>query len=109
MTGFLLGRNYTLTKYSDFLRRHLLKATDETTDHHSFCRELVTQTCQKHLKRRYQDKDTQRCFLGSTALASLRVQDRDRARAALEVVNGNFETSTFKDLGRLGFERTRDL
>ena len=47
--------------------------------------------------------------MGPIVIALLRIENAKVAKAALHAIENSFDTSTFQNLGRLGFEKTRKL
>jgi hypothetical protein len=109
MTEFLLGSDHTLLEYSNFLQRLFNHLRDRDGNERNISREIIVQTCRKHIGKPYTDNCSKDYFMGPTAIAALRIEDPDLARAALHVVKDSFDTSTFWDLGRLGFGKTEEL
>ncbi|EHY60942.1 uncharacterized protein HMPREF1120_08885 [Exophiala dermatitidis NIH/UT8656] len=106
----LLGRGYTASDYSELLRRlcDILENSHDDYEHDLF-REMIVQTCRRHIKRQYNNNQMKDALMGQTAIASLRIGKSELARAALDSVKHTFDASTFQELGRLGYEDTRDL
>ena len=109
VTEFLLGSNHNLTHYYQFLQRLFAAMRDQNGDERRLFREMIVQTCQKHIERQYTRNGDKDRFMGPTALASLRIENPEAAKAALYAVKDSFDTSTFQDLGRLGFKKTKEL
>ncbi|RMZ82519.1 hypothetical protein DV737_g1958, partial [Chaetothyriales sp. CBS 132003] len=109
MTEFLLGNDHDLGKYSSFLERLFAHLRDQNGDERHLFREMIIQTCQRHTESRYISDSVKDYFMGPTVIASLRIENPVAAKAALEAVKDSFDTSTFQNLGRLGFEKTREF
>ncbi|KIX97549.1 uncharacterized protein Z520_07002 [Fonsecaea multimorphosa CBS 102226] len=109
MTEFLLGNGHKLADYSNFLQRLFTDLRDQNGDERHLFREMIVQTCQKHLESRYTNTRVKDRFMGPTAIASLRINNPETAQAALHAVEDSFDISTFQDLGSLGFEQTREF
>lgn len=109
MTEFLLGSGHTFAHYAEFLQRLLAELKRQNGDERHLLREMIVQTCQKHIERRYHNSGDKDRFMGATAIASLQIENPEAARAALYAVEDSFDASTFRNLGRLEFERTREL
>ncbi|KIV89616.1 hypothetical protein PV10_07002 [Exophiala mesophila] len=113
MTEFLLTDHDSPGGYSFFLKRLFAGLTDQNGDECQLFREMIIQTCQNHIKMcsktgtsRWYGWDH---FLRLTAIACLRIENPVAAKAAFQAMETIFHTSTFQDLGGLGFEKTREL
>ena len=104
VTDFLLGSGHNANRFGGLLER--LQERMNTAENKYFARELIDQSCQKHLSRAYQDPTTKDSFLGKIASAAIFIGDRDLFRnAACSVVDG-FDESFFITLGgTLCFEK----
>ncbi|KIW36506.1 uncharacterized protein PV06_11271 [Exophiala oligosperma] len=109
MTEFLLGNGRTFAHYAEFLQRLLAELKRQNGDEGHLLREMIVQTCQKHTERRYHNSGDKDRFMGATAVASLQIENPPAAKAALHAVRDSFDASTFQNLGRLGFEKTREF
>ncbi|KIW93309.1 uncharacterized protein Z519_05914 [Cladophialophora bantiana CBS 173.52] len=107
VTEFLVGRNHRLVQYSGFLGRLLANLRDRNGN--EVFREMIAQTCQRHIEERYNSSRDKDYSMGPTTVASLKIDKPELGRAALDAVGDSFATPTFKLFGRLGFEKTREL
>ncbi|MCJ1243689.1 hypothetical protein MMC30_000886 [Trapelia coarctata] len=99
VTNFLLGGNHSLDDFRNFLKRlqERFKMRNEDSD----TRELMVQTCRKHLKRSYHDDGTRDLFLGPIAIAAIVMADQDLFRNSVRLVTNGFDVSTFFGFGEL--------
>ncbi|OAL36412.1 hypothetical protein AYO20_04308 [Fonsecaea nubica] len=109
MTKFLLGSGYKVEHYSKFLDRLFVNLKGQNNGEHCLFREIIEQTCNRHLKMRYKNSRQKDGFLGPTAIELLRIDNLELANTALDAVEESFDRSTFWNLAMLGFDKTKDF
>lgn len=98
VTQFLLGSPSTIDNFRAFLQRLKQYFRTRQAQHG---RELILQTCQRHLTLKYANAEMKDLFLGQIALAGVFLADQELFRKAVQSVTDGFDTKTFFELGAL--------
>jgi hypothetical protein len=102
-TNFLLVQKHTLADFKVFLE-DLQRCFKTSKSEH--IRELIVQTCQRHLKNAYTDDRSKDLFLGPIAIAAITIDDQALFRSSVGSVTDGFDQRTFYALGEFtGFPR----
>ena len=99
MIAFLLGRDYKYNTLETLFRN--LYACFKGRDSDQNVRELIVQTCQSHLTRKYQNHEMRDLILGLITVAAVHIADQDLFREAVHLITCSLDESTCSDLGSL--------
>lgn len=99
VTDFLLGNGHNLGDFQDLLQR--LQGCFKMRNNDPHIRELIVQTCQKHLTAAYPDSGKRDLFLGAIAISASFIADRNLFRNAIKLAKHGFDEHTFLVLGEL--------